>query len=361
MPVSERVSTRTPQTRTSTSIRRLRFGGTTIAMLAAVATLVTGCSTGGDDAAGSIVRTTTNIAGASVVGIERDTSRACALPSAPDQASGTHTIAGIQVPADPQRIVVLDTAALDAVCAVGLWKRVVGATTLPGPTPHPAYLGTGVVEIPGVGTSGSVDTAKIAELHPDLILGTAGDADPAALRDIAPTVLVKDQSWEDDFTAYTEALGRGGAGAKALADYRTAAHETGVAIAAKYSQASVIRFTADDLRVLGNDSFAGQVLADVGVYRPGAQRGPSFTVENLSSQENRNKVEGDIIYVMFDGPDGERHGRSVMDSDDWEKLRAVADKREFAVKDAIWHGSGVVAARAILEDLTDSLNGYVTD
>ncbi|OXR45039.1 putative siderophore-binding lipoprotein YfiY [Nocardia cerradoensis] len=358
MPVSERVSTRKPKTRKRTSARRLALGG---AAVGALAVLVTGCGTGGDDASSSIVRTTTNIAGASVVGIERDTTRACALPSAPDQASGTHTVAGTQVSADPKRIVVLDTAALDAVCAVGLWERVVGATTTAGPASQPNYLGTGVLKIPSVGTSGAVDTAKISTLQPDLILGAAGDGDLAALRGIAPTVLVDHRGWQDDFTAYAEALGRGSAGAKALADYRTDARETGASIAANLSQASVIRFSPKDIQAQGTDTFAGQVLADAGVQRPGAQRDGSFTVDSLATESDRNKIEGDIIYLMFDGPDGKSHGESVMKSDDWKKLGAIVDKRDFAVEDDLWHGSGLTAARAILDDLRKTLNGYVTD
>ncbi|WP_227983490.1 ABC transporter substrate-binding protein [Nocardia spumae] len=358
MPVSERVSTRNPKTRKRTSARRLSLGA---AAIGAAVALVSGCGTGGDDASSTIVRTTTNIAGASVVGIERDTTRACALPSAPDQASGTHTVAGAQVPADPKRIVVLDTAALDAVCAVGLWERVVGTTTLPGPAPQPGYLGTGVLKIPSVGGTGAVDMAKISELQPDLILGSAGDGDLGALRGVAPTVLVERKGWADDFTGYAAALGRGSAGAKALADYRTDARETGASIAANFSQASVIRFSDKDIQVQGDDTFAGQVLADAGVQRPGAQRDGSFPVDSLSTKNDRNKIEGDIIYLMLDGPDGKSYAESVMKGDDWKKLSAVSDKRDFVVEDDIWHGSGVTAARAILDDLRKTLNGYVTD
>ncbi|MEU6558727.1 ABC transporter substrate-binding protein [Nocardia nova] len=358
MPVSERVSARNPKTRKRASARRLSIGA---AAVGAVVAVVSGCGTGGDDASSSIVRTTTNIAGASVVGIERDTTHACALPSAPDQAAGTRTVAGAQVPADPKRIVVLDTAALDAVCAVGLWERVVGATTLAGPAAQPNYLGTGVLKIPGVGATGAVDTAKIADLHPDLILGSAGDGDPGALHAIAPTVLVEHRGWQEDFTGYADAMGRASAGARALADYRTDARETGASIGANFSQASVIRFSAKDIQVQGNDTFAGQVLADAGVQRPTAQRDRSFPVDSLSSESDRNKIEGDIIYLMLDGADGKTHAQSVMKGEDWKKLGAVSDKRDFVVEDDIWHGSGLTAARAILDDLRKTLNGYVTD
>ncbi|MBF6332922.1 ABC transporter substrate-binding protein [Nocardia transvalensis] len=355
MPVIEVDPTRNFPARDRGRTRRLRIGAIGVA---AVVALLTACAAPDDDP--SIVRTTTKVAGASVVGIERDTRKACALPTAPDQAAGTHDAGGTQVPADPKRIVVLDTAALDAVCAVGLWERVVGAATLDGTSPQPSYLGTGVMKIPSVGGIGSADPAKIAALQPDLILGTtAANAD--ALRGIAPTVLVGAAPWQAQFDAFADGMDRAGAAGKILDDYRTTARETGTAIAANFSQASVLRFTAEDLQVLGDDSFAGQVLADTGVQRPTAQRGPSYDVDSLATEDDRAKVEGDIVYVMFDGPDGTSHGESVMKGKDWKKLGAVSDRREFAVDDTIWHGSGVTAARALLEDLRTTLNGYVTD
>ncbi|WP_345498210.1 iron-siderophore ABC transporter substrate-binding protein [Nocardia callitridis] len=336
-----------------------------VAVAAVCATVFTaGCSsTEGEDA---VVRTTTNIAGAGVVGLERDTTRSCALPSAPDPAESdtrdvTHANGVSEVPADPQRIVVLTTSALDAVCAVGLWERVVGTTTLDGPDPQPGYLGYGVIDIPGVGTAAQPDPAKIADLHPDLILGDTptGSADYDALRAIAPTVLVgANNSWQAEFSAFAAGLGRTRAAQSALADYRTAAQDTGKALSANQTQASVVRFTDDAIRVQGTDSFAGQVLADAGVQRPTAQRGTSFDVHE---GEYADKLEGDLIYVDLAGEAGKEHGTAVMHSDEFEELSAASDKRVFAVDDTIWHGNGLTAARALLTDLNSSLNGYVTD
>jgi len=363
MPVIEVVRRRNTCTRDRAQARHLRAG--CLLLAAAVATL-TACGNGSGDNASSIVRTTTSIAGADVVGIDRDTSNACPLPSNPDQATGTQTVptptGNVQVPADPKRIVVLDTAALDAVCALGLWQRVQGATVPiagAGPTSQPAYLGYGMQVVPSVGTPGAVDVAKISARQPDLILGTAGDGNADALRGVAPTVLIgKDPSWQASFSAFADALGRTGAGAKAIADYHTDAQNVGAATAAKLSQASVLRFDGKDTQVQGDDSFAGRVMADAGVQRPAAQRGSSFTVTSLNTTDERDKVEGDAIFVMFDGPDGKTYGQQVMHSDDWKKLGAVSDNRSFVVDDTIWHGSGITAARALLDDLRSNLNSY---
>ncbi|MGK8523602.1 ABC transporter substrate-binding protein [Nocardia asteroides] len=341
-------------------------GRRVVAVAALCATvLAAGCGGKSDDDV-SIVRTTTNIAGAGVVGLERDTTRACALPSAPDPAgadtrSVTHAAGVSEVPADPQRIVVLTTSALDAVCALGLWERVVGAVTFDGPSTQPAYLGTGVLKIPGVGTAAQPDPARIADLRPDLILGEtpAGTATFAALQAIAPTVLVgANTSWQAEFAAFAAGLGRQGAAETALQNYRTEARDTGAALAAGQTQASVIRFTADTDRVQGGDSFSGQVLGDAGVQRPAAQRGASFDVR---AGDFATKVEGDVIYVILAGPQGKERGEAVLRTGEWKELGAATDRRVFAVEDSVWHGEGLTAARALLTDLRNTLNGYVTD
>ncbi|MGW5310761.1 ABC transporter substrate-binding protein [Nocardia thailandica] len=357
MPVSLRFR------RTSASRRPARTLAVAAAAVGAVL-VVAGCSDAPDDAA-SIVRTTTNIAGAGVVGTDRDTATACPLPSAPDTTGGTravtHTAGVAQVPADPQRIVVLSAAALDAACALGLWERVVGASTLPGPRPQPMYLGTGVLEVPSVGVlGGQPDPAQIAALKPDLILG---DVAPAAgydaLAALAPTVLVGGYgSWQSDFAAYAAGMNRATAARAALDAYLAEARDTGIAINASQSQASVLRFSPTATQVQGADTFAAQVLSDTGVQRPTAQRAGSF---DIPAGELDTEAEGDIIYVMFDSAEGEDHGKKVMRSDEWKKLGAATDRRVFAVDDTVWHAHGLTAARAVVTDLRRSLNGYVTD
>ncbi|MBF6214702.1 ABC transporter substrate-binding protein [Nocardia puris] len=339
-----------------------RFGAAAVAVCCAAA--MAGCSSESDPAS-SIVRTTTSIAGAGVVGLERDTTQACPLPSAPDASGATRSVthaAGVtEVPADPQRIVVLTTSALDAACAVGLWERVVGAVTVPGERPQPMFLGYGVLEIPGLGTAAAPDPAKIAELNPDVILGDvpSGAATYEALSAIAPTVLVgSPANWQAEFTAYAEGLNRRAAADAALTAYRTEARETGVALAAELTEASVVRITADTVQVQGDNSFAGQVLADVGVRRPAAQRRASFDVQPGAYA---TEVEGDLVYVILAGPEGTEYGERVMRGDEWKDLGASTDRRVFAVEDHVWRGDGLTAARALLTDLRDTLNGYVND
>lgn len=331
------------------------------AALAASAILVglTGCGAPDDDAA-TIVRTTTTIAGARVVGIERDTRDArdttavCAAPTPVDPGAP-----------DPHRIVVLDRAALDSVCALGLWERVVGAATSPGPTPQPSYLGAGVAALPGVGPASAPDVDRIAQVAPDLILGSVPTSPGLAdrLSAIAPTVFVGDDpvEWRARVLASGRALGRSGAAQQALDAYVADAARTGVEIDARRSQASVIRFRADSTAIEGPSSFSGQVLADAGVQRPPQQRIDVASADigiASTGTGDLSAAEGDVIYVSFDGPGGLAHGTTVMESDAWYALGATTDHRVLAVDDTIWNdGNGIVAARAVLTDLRSSLNG----
>lgn len=351
--------------RTCSAVRR---ASTTLLVAAAALVALTGCSDAGDDDASTIVRTTTKIAGAGVVGIERDTATACATATPADSGlPGTthrvaHTAGESDVAVDPQRIVVLDAAAMDAVCALGLWERVVGAATGDGKTPQPAYLGTGISALPGIGPAGSPDIGLVSQAHPDLILGSSPASDDlyGRLSAVAPTVYTGSDPvyWKAQFLLAGNALGRAQAAQASLDQYQRDAAQTGIDIDAAQTQASVVEFGADSMGIEGPATFAGQVLTDAGVRRPAYQNLSDAPTAPIADDEI-DKAEGDLIYVIFRGADGEAHGTDVMTSESWEALSAVDDNRVFAVEDAVWNGNGLVAARSMLTDLRNTLNAYV--
>ncbi|MGW5075549.1 ABC transporter substrate-binding protein [Rhodococcus sp. NPDC004095] len=345
-----------------------------VALLAATALVLTAC--GGsdtDDAASTIVRSTTNVAGAGVLGNDRDTENVCG-PTAPVDPAGvtgtvrkvTHAAGETEVPADPQRIVVLDTDKLDSVCALGLQDRLVGAAAADAIGSQPKYLGPTIAGVELVGTLQEPNFEKIAALQPDLILGTKFRAPEAyeRLAAIAPTVYTEKVgiTWKDNFLLDGTALGRGADAHRLLDEYQTAAVETGKSLSASETQASIVRFRPGSIRVYGPESFSGQVLADAGVQRPPFQRLEGAKDRRFAeiSEEELTKAEGDVIYVSFFGDEAQTQGVEVMNGGLWQGLGAVKDGRVFKVDDEIWMtGIGVVAARGILDDLEASLNGYV--
>lgn len=319
-----------------------------------------GCSAddGANDAS-TIDVTTTNIAGAAVLGIERDTTNACPTPSPPDsdQPAFVGGAAGpVAVPADPQRILVLDTTSLDAMCALGIWERVIG---LPDGVARPGYLGDGIADIPTMGPLDGLDLERIAAARPDVIVGSGSidEQDFRKLSAIAPTAIVRvEGSWQAGFIEVGAATGRRAAALAALDGYLADAGDAGNRVLARNTLASVVEFESEGARLLGPDSFAGGVLADIGVRRP--SDAPAETVE-VDTTDPRI-VDADLIWVIFDGDAGEDFGVSVMNSDPWRDLGAASDKRTFAVDPSVWDGYGPTAARAIVADVVGSIDIYAS-
>src|SRR5271157_6604500 len=221
------------------------------------AALCTGCTTGppgGSASSTSVITSTTQIAGAGVLGNQRRPDESCApQPAEPDPGPPTRTApnaAGVQpheaqVPADPQRIVVLSGDQLDALCALGLQSRVVAAALPDGASGQPSYLGNAVHGLPGVGTRTNPDLGGIAAAHPDLILGSQGLTPKLypQLAAIAPTVFTAapGAAWQDNLRGVGAATARGDAVDALISGFAQRARQVGANHDATHFQASIVQ------------------------------------------------------------------------------------------------------------------------
>ena len=326
----------------------------------------------GGGAPSAVITSTTQIAGAGVLGNQRRPDESCApQPAEPDPGPPTrpaHNAAGVQpdvvqVRADPQRIVVLSGDQLDALCALGLQSRIVAAALPDGSPDQPSYLGTVVHRLPGVGTRSSPDLAAIGAAKPDLILGSQALTPKlhSALAAIAPTVFTAapGAAWRDNLSRVGEATGRAEAAQGVLDDFTKKARDDGAAHDAAHYQASIVQFTENTLRVSGAANFPASVLTAVGVDRPAAQRFTDkpyvemgSTDADLAGNPDFSAADGDLVYVSFASPAAKDRAATIFDSHSWRKLAATRDNRVFVVNNEIWQtGEGVVAARGVIDDL----------
>jgi iron complex transport system substrate-binding protein len=340
------------------------------------AALCSGCTSGSPGRSGSpsasVITSTTQIAGAGVLGNQRRPDESCApQPAGPDPGPSTraaHNAAGVQpdvaqVPDDPQRIVVLSGDQLDALCALGLQSRIVAAALPDGSSSQPSYLGTVVHQLPGVGTRSSPDLAAIRAAKPDLILGSQAVTPKlySVLAAIAPTVFTgtPGAAWEDNLRGVGTATARADAAGGLIDNFTTKAHDDGAAHDAAHYQASIVQFTENTIRVYGADNFPASVLTTVGVDRPASQRFTDkpyielgSTDADLANNPDFSAADADLVYVSFDSPAAKDRAPTLFDSDPWRKLSANRDNRIFVVNNEIWQtGEGVVAARGIIDDL----------
>jgi iron complex transport system substrate-binding protein len=353
---------------------RPRLAAAALAVLAIVT-----CSACGSDqpttASRSLVTPTTQIAGAGVLGNERKPDEACARDAAAaDPGPPTrpaHNAAGVnpdvaQVPAEPQRIVVLSGDQLDALCALGLQSRVVAAALPDGSSSQPSYLGNVVHGLPGVGTRSFPDLNAITAAHPDLILGSVALTPKLypQLAAIAPTVFTAapGAAWEDNLRGVGAATARGAAADALISGFSARAGQIGATHDAAHFQASIVQLTDKSMRVYGADNFPASVLTAVGVDRPAAQRFTDKSYVEIGTTDadlakspgfpDFSVADADIIYVSCASPAAAARAATVLDSNPWRKLSANRDNRVFVVNDEIWQaGEGLIAARGIVDDL----------
>ncbi len=319
-----------------------------------------------------MITSTTTVAGAGVLGNARRPDESCApQPAAADPGPPMRSAPNAeevnppteQVPADPQRIVVLSGDQLDALCALGLQSRIVDAALPDGSESQPSYLGTVIHQLPGVGSRNAPNLPAIAAAKPDLVLGSAASTPQlySALAAIAPTVFTAapGAAWQDNLRGVGAATARAAAADEVINDFQAKADQTGAAHDAAHYQVSIVQLTDKTVRVYGANNFPASVLRAVGVDRPGSQRfidKPYVEVAasdaDLAGVADFSAADADVVYVSFASPAAKDRAPTVLDSNAWRRLSATRDNRVFIVNNEVWQtGQGVVAARGILDDL----------
>lgn len=272
-----------------------------------------------------------------------------------------HAMGSTEIPAQPQKVVVLDTGELDDVTLLGV--KPVGAVS-----PHfktaggfPSYLKGKIGGVKDVGPMEEPNLELIASLKPDLILSSKVRHEKVydKLKGIAPTVFTETTGspWKENLKVHAKALGMESQADTALKDYETRAEALGDSIKAKYDgkmpSASVVRFIAGPTRLYQKSAYSGIVLDDIGLTRPASQNSsdPEKTMLDVSP-EQIDKADADLIFVtVADAPDKTQQ-KDVTSNPVWKDLTAVKKDKVFTVPDETWmSGIGVQAAEHVLEDV----------
>ncbi|RZU30724.1 ABC transporter substrate-binding protein [Blastococcus saxobsidens] len=266
----------------------------------------------------------------------------------------SHVMGTTEVPAEPQRVVTLDTPHLDTALSLGITPAGSVQSDVAGGLPE--YLGDRTQGIEIVGTIEEPELEAIAALEPDLILSSSvrheGIYDQ--LSEIAPTVLTDyEQGWQAIFSTTAEALGMAEEGEEALAEYESRAQEIGDALGADGASASIVRFLPDETRIYGPETFSGSILTDVGFALPELPYDEYSMV--YISPELIDQANADVVFSTAYGDPATTTKDSVTAV--WDLLEAVPDCA-FEVDDAEWMlGIGPIGAGIVLDDVEATLAG----
>ncbi|MEY9839267.1 ABC transporter substrate-binding protein [Streptacidiphilus sp. EB103A] len=265
----------------------------------------------------------------------------------------------VEVPAAPQRVVVLDTAELDSALTLGVTP--VGASRAAADAALPGYWGSARLdEIASTGTIGAPDLDAITKLAPDLILSnrTRDGSNYESLSAIAPTVLTETTGypWKQNFRTHADALNQQASVSLVTSGYAQHVSQVvqslGGAAAARKQQISLVRFVQDEEpRLYATQNFLGTVLADLGLGRPASQSGAVFDT-TLTDPAQLSGLDGTAIFYATYGDAAKAGTATVVGSKAWPALGAVAAHRAFSVDDQLWfQGIGYTGANLVLSQL----------
>ncbi|MET8350282.1 MULTISPECIES: iron-siderophore ABC transporter substrate-binding protein [unclassified Micromonospora] len=274
----------------------------------------------------------------------------------------THAMGTTKVPAEPKRVVVLDTDKIDTALSLGVTP--VGAATAGEAKSWPTYFGADkLASIKEVGVLTEPDLEAINALKPDLILGSKFRQEKFydELSAIAPTVFTDKVgiTWKENFLLDGKALGHEQQAKDLLAAYEKRAKDFGTTLGdAAARKVSIVRFLPGNIRVYGPDSFSGIVIGDTGLGRPERQQLANKEDKrfDLVSPERINEVDGDVIFVTAYGDKAAAEQAKMTAGTLWKGLGAVKAGKAYPVADEVWMtGIGVGAANKILDDLAKYL------
>lgn len=278
---------------------------------------------------------------------------------------GTHAVTTamgeVEVPDEPERVVVLDTDALDSAITLGITP--VGATTAVADTPFSTYLPQDkLADIEPVGLIAEPNLEAIAALKPDLILSSKvrDEKNYKPLSAIAPTVFsdTTGPNWRENFELHADALGRTAEAKKIAAAYDARVKELTTTLGgpetAKKTTFGFVRFVEGaDTRLYLNDTFVGSIYGDLGVGRPANQDKTGFSLD--VSPEKIDRANADVVFYSTYGDAKKAKETDIIGGPLWKNLDAVKAGKTFKVDDNVWMlGIGYTGAGKVLDEIEEN-------
>lgn len=297
----------------------------------------------------------------------------CASPGGEAvDAGGTrtveHPLGSAEIPVRPQRVIALDAGAgLQTSLEAGV--PLIAAETLAGETAIPDYLPKPPEGFQPLGFN-EIDLERLTALAPDLIIGSRSRVEELypQLTKIAPTVAYLNTAdrarWRDTALTVGDLLGARPELERRLTDFDSTVQEFieqhGEAL--RQRTVALVRFTAEEVRILTGVIFPSDLLAQLGVRRPASNEPKEADATYISLTRETVPVLADadtILYFSGGGGFAKESGElfaEVTEGPLWGRLPAVKAGRAHQVNALNWwDGYSTSAAQACLTELAPLL------
>ncbi|WP_428451001.1 ABC transporter substrate-binding protein [Photobacterium kasasachensis] len=268
----------------------------------------------------------------------------------------------IEIPTTPKRVITLSEIDLDTALALGITP--IGTVNGRGQQTLPRYLQPAIEQdIQIVGDLNRPNMETILELEPDLILTTPNRPEVLALlNEIAPTVVTfkRGEPWKETFDRTAKILNRQQQATDFMAKYQQAVQQSKAQIGDKIGQTiSVVRWNPKGPAYMFKDSFASQIIADIGMTRPSYQQDPGHTHSLSLSLEALGVLDGNWMVIGTLSTTGEAVDamKQAESTPAFKQLSAIQTKRYDAVDGSLWTSvGGPLAALQVMKDIVELVN-----
>lgn len=282
----------------------------------------------------------------------------------------TVTLAGgpVEVPADPQRVVVLQSFVLPHVLSMGVEPVAVGLSDV-SVNPNdilPPWLDARLPDDVTTFSEQEPDLELIARLDPDLIVAFRATDNIEQAREIAPVAVIDRiaMEWRELTQGVAAVFGEEDRYEAYMADYEARLEAFREDTLPELGDRTVSTFRVrgpDQLRIEVLDSFPGQILEAAGVARPEAQDREGDTGYGYLeiSTERFAEADADLMFPItyHRSPDTKEDLRALSQTAIWQALDGVQSGQVYEVDGATWFGGHPLAAIALLDDLAAAVDG----
>jgi iron complex transport system substrate-binding protein len=277
-----------------------------------------------------------------------------------------HALGTVCVPTAPARVVTLGCqTSLEYVLALELPLAGYDGDAF---EPHlPPYIEpTEVGDATFVGSCFEPDLEQVAGLDPDLIVYSFDAGNYPQVSAIAPTVILPlgYASYREDFLTSAELLQQTDKAEEVLAelDGRIATLRDQLTPVLGGKTVSAFRTQTDgEARIFGQQTYLGELLADLGIERPPDQQGDNVDI----SLEQIGMLDADVGFVVHgfasydpsntDAVEATRD--QYLDNPLWATLTFVQNDEVYVMDPLVWGFHGILWADGMLEDIADKVVG----
>lgn len=294
-----------------------------------------------------------------LAGCAKGTEETIAATVEPSVVSIDHSLGTTKVPFDPQKIAVLDLAALDIIDVLGVGDRVVGIPKSSSVSYLKSYVEND--KIVNVGSVKEVDMEALNALQPDLIfIGGRLSSEYENISKIAPTISINIDNEAGYMKSFTQNVNHIASifGLEEKAVELTSSFDQRIAAlnqTASGKKAIVGLVTSGSLSTLGNGSRCSVITNEVGFEN--AATDVDSTHGDTASFELLLEKDPDYIFILDRdtaiNAEGAKVAKEVMENEIVMKTTAYQNGKIIYLTPDVWYLSegGITATDIMLKDL----------